>query len=119
MIGMRGSIVRPYGLEVTHEAPRRPEEPQFGWHARIRQHALVHHIAQRTGRSSRRRGSRLDYRYTGNGYHYEADEVRACVERGAAESAVMPLRDSIAVASTADMIRKAIRSQATAGNDPA
>ena len=111
--------MRPYGLEVTHEAPRRPEEPQFGWHARIRQHALVHHIAQRTGRSSRRRGSRLDYRYTGNGYHYEADEVRACVERGAAESAVMPLRDSIAVASTADMIRKAIRSQATAGNDPA
>ncbi len=119
MIGVRGSIVRPYGLDVMHEAPRRPEEPQFGWHARIRQHALVHHIAQRTGRSSRRRGSRLDYRYTGNGYHYEADEVRACVERGAGESAVMPLRDSIAVASTADMIRKAIRSQATAGNDPA
>ena len=26
MIGVRGSIVRPYGLEVTHEAPHRPEE---------------------------------------------------------------------------------------------
>jgi predicted dehydrogenase len=119
MIGVRGSIVRPYGLDVTREAPRRPEEPQFGWHARIRQHALVHHIAQRTGRSSRSRGSRLDYRYTGNGYHYEVDEVRACVERGAGESAVMPLSDSIAVASTTDMIRKAIRSRATVGNDPA
>jgi hypothetical protein len=31
----------------------------------------------------------------------------------------MPLNDSIAVASTADMIRKAIRSQATTGIDPA
>jgi predicted dehydrogenase len=118
MIGVRGSIVRPYGLDVTHEAPRRPEQPQFGWHARVRQHALVHNIAQRAGRSSRSRGSRLDYRYAGNGYHYEADEVRACVERGAGESAVMPLSDSIAVASTVDMIRKAIRSQATARNDP-
>ena len=117
MIGVRGSIVRPYGLDVSHEAPRRPEEPQFGWRARIRQHALVHYVAQRTGRSSRIRGKRLDYRYAGNGYHYEADEVRACVERGAGESAVMPLNDSIAVASTADMIRKAIRGQSTNGSD--
>jgi predicted dehydrogenase len=114
MIGVRGSIVRPCGLEVSREAPRRLEPPQFGWRARLRQHALVHHIAQRTGRSSRSRGRRLGYRYAGNGYHYEADEVRACVERGAGESAVMPLDDSIAVASTADMIRKAVRSQATA-----
>jgi predicted dehydrogenase len=115
MIGVRGSIVRPYGLDVSHEAPRRPEEPQFGWHARLRQHPLVHRIAQRTGRSSRSLGRRLDYRYAGNGYHYEADEVRACIERGAGESAVMPLSDSIAVASTADMIRKTILSEATTG----
>jgi predicted dehydrogenase len=115
MIGLRGSIVRPYGLEVSHEAPRRPEEPQFGWRGRLRQHALVHHIAQRTGRSSRSRGRSLGYRYAGNGYHYEADEVRACLERGAGESEIMPLTDSIAVASTADLIRKAIRGQATRG----
>jgi predicted dehydrogenase len=119
MISMRGSIVRPYGLDVSHETPRHPEEPQFGWRASLRQHALVHNIAQRSGRSSRNRGSRLHYRYAGNGYHYQADEVRACVERGAVESAVMPLDDSIAVATTADMIRKAIRSQAMMGNDPA
>ena len=52
MIGVRASIVRPYGLDASHEAPRRPEEPQFGWHARIRQHALVHHIAQRNDRAA-------------------------------------------------------------------
>ena len=118
MIGVRGSIVRPYGLEVSHETPRRPEEAQFGWKARLRQHGLVHHIAQRTGRSSRGRGNRLDYRYAGNGYHYEADEVRACVERGAGESSIMPLNDSISVASTTDAIRTAIGSQTAAGKDP-
>lgn len=117
MIGVRGSIVRPCGLDVSHEAPRPPDEPQFGWQARLRQHGLVHHIAQRTGRSGRSRASRCGYRYAGNGYHYEADEVRACVERGACESAVMPLSDSVAVAATADMIRQAIRVQATTGNE--
>jgi predicted dehydrogenase len=119
MVGVRGSIVRPNGLELSHEAPRRAEEPQFGWRARMRQHAMVHHIAQRLGRSSRSRGSRLAFRYAGNGYHYEADEVRACVGRGASESAVMPLNDSIAVAAAADLIRNAIRTHATSGSDPA
>jgi predicted dehydrogenase len=113
MISVRGSIVRPYGLALSRQAPRRPEEPRFGWQTRLRQHALVHHIAQRAGRTGRSRGRCLGYRYAGNGYHYEADEVRACVERGAGESAVMPLGDSVAVAATADMVREAIRVQAS------
>jgi predicted dehydrogenase len=113
MIGVRGSIVRPYGLNISREMPLRPEEAQFGWRARLRQNALVHKIAQRTGRSSRRRGNQLDFHYAGNGYQYEADEVRACVQRGAVESTVMPLADSIAVATTADHIRTAIRNQST------
>lgn len=119
MIRVRGSIVRPYGLEIAREAPRRPEEAQLGWRGRLRQHGLVHQIAQRLGRSSRSRGQRTDFRYAGNGYHYEADEVRACVERGAVESAVMPLDDSIAVASTADAARRAIRNQRALGSDAA
>ena len=111
MMGMRGSIVRPHGLYVSREAPRRADEPQFGWKARFRQHTLVHNIAQRMNRSSRRRGNFVDYRYVGNGYHYEADEVRSCIKRGAGESAVMTLEESIAVASTMDRIRSAIRGQ--------
>ena len=75
-------------------------------------------VAQLAGLSIRSRGKRLNYRYTGNGYHYEADEVRACVERGAGESAVMPLGDSIAVATTADMIRETILESANTRNDP-
>lgn len=112
MIGLRGSIVRPHGLDVSRERPRVPEHAHFGWRARLRQNALVHTIAQLAGRSSRGRGKRLHVRYRGNGYHYEADEVRACIERGAGESAVMPLNDTIAVASTADMIRASMRPQA-------
>jgi predicted dehydrogenase len=119
MIGVRGAILRPYGLDVTHEPPRAAEAAQFNWRSRLRQHALVHAVAQHLGRSRRSRAKRLAYHYAGNGYHYEADEVRACVERGAGESAVMPLDDSVAVARTMDAICHAIRSQATnsAGSD--
>jgi predicted dehydrogenase len=116
MVGVRGSIVRPHGLNVSQEAPREAEAAQFGWRARLRQHALIHQIAQRMGRSSRSLGQRIDCRYAGNGYHYEADEVRACIERGARESAIMPLADSIDVAATADAIRVAIRNQPLEGS---
>lgn len=118
MISVRGSIVRPYGLHISHEKPRGAEQAQFGWRARARQHGLVHNIAQRTGRSSRGRGRRCDHRYAGNGFHYEADEVSACVRRGALESANMPLSDSIAVAATSDRIRQALANEPM-GNDPA
>jgi predicted dehydrogenase len=111
MIGVQGSIVRPYGLEVSHEAPRSIQDLQFGWNARLRQHPLIHYVAQRARRSSRSRTSRVNFLYAGTGYHYAADEVSSCVKRGVLESPIMPLNDSIAVASLADTIRKAIRSQ--------
>ena len=113
MVNMQGSIVRPYGFTVSKELPLSHGLPQFCWRDRIRQHALVHQVAQRLGRSSRNRGTQFAHRYSGNGYHYEADEVRACVGRGAAESAIMPLTDSIAVADTIDVIRAAIRARSS------
>lgn len=108
-IRVRGSIVRPHGLDIARQPPRTAETAQFGWRARLRQHAIVHGVAQRAGRSSRSGAKRLAFPYAGNGYHYEADEVRSCIERGAGESSVMPLDDSIAVATTVDTIRQAIR----------
>jgi predicted dehydrogenase len=119
MVGFRGSIVRPYGLDIAQEPPLRVEEAQWNWRSRLRQHPLVHHVAQRVGRSSRGLGRRHNHYYAGNGYHYEADELRACVARGDHESAVMPLSDSIAVATTTDAIRDAIRSHITAGSSRA
>ncbi len=117
MIGFYGPIDRPYGLDVSRQVPLRLAKPAFGWRTRIRQHGLVHRVAQIAGLSTRNRGKRLNYRYAGNGYHYEADEVRACVERGAGESSEMPLGDSIAVASTADMIRETILESTNTRND--
>ena len=118
MISLQGSIVRPHGLNISHEAPRAAEECLLGWRARVRQHALTHSIAQRASRSSRRRAKSYSHRYDGNGYHYEADEVRACIERGAFESTLMPLSDSIATAHTADMIRETIYNNASMGRQP-
>lgn len=113
MLGFEGSIVRPTGLYVSNESPRSAEGAQFGWKAKLQQHGLVHQIAQRIGKSSRAPRRHLTYRYSGNGYHYEANEVRACVQSGAVESKTMPLNDSIAVANTIDTIRNAIAGQAT------
>lgn len=108
MIGVQGSIVRPSGLRVVNQAPIGAQSAEFGLKARLRQHGLVHQLAQRLGRSSRAKGSAHSYHYAGNGYHYEADEVRACVERGAIESSIMPLDDSVAVAATTDDIRNQV-----------
>jgi predicted dehydrogenase len=116
MIGLRGSIVRPFGLEISNKTPVLRDEVRFGWRDRLRQNGLVHHFAQLVGRSSRGRGNHVMYRYLGNGYHYEADEVRNCVESGAVESAVMPLNDSIAIANTMDRIRSEIRGRSGASS---
>lgn len=119
MVGFDGPIVRPYGVAVTRQTPIRREEPSLGWRTRLREHAVTHRLAQLTGLSSRTRARHLARRYAGNGYHYEADEVRGCVERGAVESAVMPLGDSITVAATADAIRATILAAARTRTDHA
>lgn len=108
MIGVRGSIVRPHGLSLASGPPLRFAGPGLDWKHKLRQSPLVHQIAQRVDRSSRGRARHLPYHYAGNGYHYEADEVRSCVERGATESATMPLEASVSVAATADEIREMI-----------
>jgi len=109
LLGFNGPVVRPYGLNVMRHAPLPQSEPSFGWRSRLRQHGLIHLVAQLANRSSHNQGKRQNYWYAGNGYHYEADEVMACIQRGALESDIMPLSDSIAVASTVDKIINLIR----------
>lgn len=104
-LAVRGTIVRPHGLRVSSEAPLGYDEARFGWRDRLRQNAWVHRLAQQLGRSGRGPGRAQPHHYAGNGYHYQVDEVRRCIERGELESKTMPLADSIAVAATADRIR--------------
>jgi predicted dehydrogenase len=117
LLSFKGSIVRPHGLDVAIEPPRPPGIAQFGLKASLRQSAIVHAMAQRAGRSDRKKGQERKKFYAGNGYHYEADEVRNCVERGDIESSIMSLSDSVAVAHTADQIRSQIHRRAKAGKE--
>ncbi|MCB0060928.1 MAG: Gfo/Idh/MocA family oxidoreductase [Caldilineaceae bacterium] len=48
---------------------------------------------------------RLALPAAGNGYHYEAAEVMACLRRGATESDIMPLDETLRIMETMDTIR--------------
>ena len=50
----------------------------------------------------------IDGSYEGNGLRFEIEEVHRCLEAGRLESAVMPLDESVALASTLDAIRAQI-----------
>lgn len=52
---------------------------------------------------------RIDAPYEGNGLQFEIAEVHRCLAEGLTESSVMPLGDSIAIASTLDAILAQIR----------
>lgn len=117
VVGFRGSIVRPSGLNVWREPPRGPDSSSFAWKQRLRQHGAVHRIAQTVGRSSRARGRSVAHRYAGNGYHYEAEEVRRCVQGGLTESRIMPLDESVAIAVTIDQIRDLVLTRASEGTE--
>jgi predicted dehydrogenase len=47
----------------------------------------------------------IDAGYEGNGLRFEIDEVQRCLQEGRTESTVVPLRESIALATTLDAIR--------------
>jgi predicted dehydrogenase len=80
-------------------------DPKLNWKFRLREGDLPHRLAQTIGWSERDKSKSIGLHYSGNGYHYEADEVRDCVQRGAKESSVMPLSDSVEVARIVDAIR--------------
>jgi len=107
-LSFNGPIIRPYGLTIFKKIPIKKNKSSYGWRMRLKQKGWVHRIAQIAGKSSHSGGKKFNYWYEGNGYHYEADEVRSCIQRGINESRKMPLSDSIAVAATIDNIRKLI-----------
>jgi hypothetical protein len=62
------------------------------------------HLVVTTGTTTRR----IDTPYDGNGLHYQALAVQACIAAGAAQSDVMPWDDSLDLARAMDAIRAAI-----------
>lgn len=112
LLGIRGSIVRPHGLNISGAQPLVYQTPPLDRRENWRQSSLVHQLAQRLDRSGGRRGKPASFRYAGNGYQYEADAVRASIEAGRVECDVMPLADTLSVASTMDQARQLIHSTA-------
>ncbi|TDK30893.1 Gfo/Idh/MocA family protein [Luteimonas terrae] len=108
LASFHGSIVRPHGLRISRQKPLLNVSTSASWRTRLREHSLTHKLAQLTGLSSRKGRRTVNCSYSGNGYHYQAEEVRACVYRGDLESKTMPLSDSLSVISTVDTIRRKI-----------
>jgi predicted dehydrogenase len=108
-IHVRAPIFRPFRLVLTRTRPtNRPPSGNLSLE-KLREGALAHAARQRLpGLAARLRpGERrtVTRTYTGNGYHYEADEVMRCVRQGAKESALMPLAQSVAMAALIDLAR--------------
>jgi predicted dehydrogenase len=114
MIGSRGRvqigppIYRP-SVATAQWIPSRPSSPRAGSRSRLTEHGWAHAVRQRVGRivpvGAPFGVTTLWEPYQGNGYHYQAVELMRCVREGRAESAVMPLSESVLVMETADRIR--------------
>jgi predicted dehydrogenase len=90
-------IYRPFRLEVARTAPAGRVAHGNRRIEALRESGLAQSLQQRLHRF--RGGVRAATApYAGNGYHYEADEVRRCIETGRAESELMPLTESLAMA---------------------
>lgn len=109
-------VYRPYRITVTPVQSRTyAPSSGIGRIDAVKESNFVQHVFQRLGSFISAVGNRstkhyADY-YTGNGYHYEADEVMRCVQNGKTESDIMPLSQSVGVIDAIDTIRGQLTSQ--------
>jgi predicted dehydrogenase len=116
LMRLHGPIFRPFGIELMRQPPRASAPATFGWKARLRESGPALRLAQWLGTSTQARKTKTTkHLFAGNGYQYQAIEVADCIARGAIESSIMPLADSVAVARSADAIRAAIRTSTIGG----
>ena len=108
-IHVHAPIFRPFRMTLTKARPASRLKPGSLSLEKIREGALAQAAQQRfrgLAAAFRPGGARTVTRaYAGNGYHYEADEVMRCVQRGAKESALMPLAQSVTMAALIDQAR--------------
>lgn len=105
-LALRGPIYRPYGISFKRSTPRGASGAPtgLGKKEQLRERTIVQRLAQFSGFVMPAPFQpRL---YTGNGYHYEAEEIARVLSEGLTESPIMPLADSIAVAETLDLARQ-------------
>lgn len=104
---LKGPIYRPWGIERQRSGPRGAPAAGLSRKALFKEGDLYQRIGRLRDRF-RPAGTIERLPFAGNGYHYEAAEVAACIRAGQPESAVMPLADSIAVTETLHLLRAQI-----------
>lgn len=104
---LTGPLYRPWGIERRFATPRAQPKAGLSRKALVKEGDLYQRLV-RLREKLRPAGKSTALPFAGNGYHYEAAEVAACVRAGSTESAIMPLGDSIAVAATLDALRAQI-----------
>ena len=108
-IHVHAPIFRPFRLTLTKTRPTTRSRTGNLNLEKFREGGLAQGAQQRfrgLAATLRPGGRRTITRaYAGNGYHYEADEVMRCVQRGAKESALMPLAQSVAIAALIEQAR--------------
>lgn len=108
-IHLHPPIYRPFGMTLTPIRPRAYVPAAFSRMEALKESHWAHSALQRLsgvrsmmpGRHSR---TYTEW-YSGNGYHYQADEVMHCVRNGKLESTIMPLSESLAIMEAVDIIR--------------
>ena len=86
-------------LDTAHEAIL------IGTEGRIRIHAPWWRPGSMTITRPNAADETLEFPFPGNGYQFEAAEVMKCLRRGALESDLMPLDESLSIMKTLDTIR--------------
>ncbi|MFT7224231.1 MAG: putative dehydrogenase [Cellvibrionaceae bacterium] len=109
-ISVNAPIYRPYRMKlssVTTQKRQVASIPSKKDH--IKENHWVHAVHQKLApilRALIGKGSKSVYLpYSGNAYHYQAEEVMKCMKKGLLESPVMPLKESIAVLEIVDSLR--------------
>jgi predicted dehydrogenase len=105
---LAGPLYRPWGIERRSASPRSQPKAGLSRKALFKEGDLYQRLVRMRERLQGQ-GKTIALPFAGNGYHYEAAEVAACIRAGQSESAIMPLGDSLAVAATLDALRAQIK----------
>jgi predicted dehydrogenase len=101
-------IFRPFRLHAFRTTPRAGEGRGGGWLEALKEGGLAQAAQQRLAPLVRavRGGGRTElHAYAGNGYHYQAEEVRARIAAGQRESPIMPLAESLHIVEVMERAR--------------
>jgi hypothetical protein len=102
-LSLTGPIYRPSGLRYTRFAPRAAENGDGeGLASRLRTSAIGNRLVQILQHRERLTGQAKAIPYSGNGYNYEAAEAMRCIVAGERQSPMMPVSDSVELATLID-----------------